>query len=661
MSLNSSLDERAMSDRRFGTPAVPTTTIGYRAEIDGLRALAVLPVMLFHAGLDAFSGGFVGVDIFFVISGYLISTIILSELENGSFRFIEFYERRARRILPALFTVIVACLPLGWLWMTPAQLQNFSQSLVAVSLFASNILFWMEADYFAPAAEEKPLLHTWSLAVEEQFYIVAPLLLLAALRYSRRSAFWAVGCFGFVSLCLSQWMVGRYDEANFYLAPFRAWELFAGCLVAIIARGRGLNPRNGLAVLGLLAILVSIAAFDDQTPFPGVAALLPVGGTMLIILYGGKGSLIGLLLSCRPLVGVGLISYSAYLWHQPLFAFARIRLHETPSQIFLIALLVLSLLLAYMSWRFVERPFRQRDKIGKRGMAFATALFLLFPVLFGLVGQVTDGAARYRLTDHQQNTYSAISSSPKRQLCHASDQNVLSYDKSCAFFERQKTDVAVFGDSHAVELAFALAHELKFRGRGVRQLSYSDCPPSLGFVMKGREGCAAWTENTVSKLINDGEIRTVIVVYRIYAHLAGDPEGHYPALGDVPEGAEQDAMWRSFLSILEALTASGKQVIVVTQAPELPKHIGSLIMRQRQDSVELEGVQREWWNRRKAVIDNRIADIPDVVQVYDPTDLFCDVKRCLAASNGIPFYFDDDHLSVQGARLVAEEVSLLVN
>ena len=216
----------------------------YRAEIDGLRALAVVPVIFFHAGFELFSGGFVGVDVFFVISGYLITTILIEDLENQRFSLVNFYERRARRILPALFFVMFVCIPFAWMWMLPSQMKDFSQSLVAVSLFASNVLFWRESGYFDAAAEEKPLLHTWSLAVEEQYYVLFPIFLFLAWRYGKKRVFWMIVAMASISLLLSEWGWRNKATANFYLAPTRAWELFAGSIAAFIVQKNGVRKNN---------------------------------------------------------------------------------------------------------------------------------------------------------------------------------------------------------------------------------------------------------------------------------------------------------------------------------------------------------------------------------------------------------------------------------
>ena len=230
----------------------------YRPEIDGLRALAVIPVILFHSGFEIFKGGFVGVDIFFVISGYLITTILIEEIENNRFSIINFYERRARRILPALYFIMLVCIPFAWIWMLPSQIKDFSLSLIAVSFFTSNFLFWRESGYFEALADEKPLLHTWSLAVEEQFYLFFPIFLIVLWRFGKNKVFWIIIFMTFISLVLSEWGWRNKPIANFYLPPTRVWELFSGAIIAFIIQKKGIQKNNFLALIGLFTIIFSI-------------------------------------------------------------------------------------------------------------------------------------------------------------------------------------------------------------------------------------------------------------------------------------------------------------------------------------------------------------------------------------------------------------------
>jgi peptidoglycan/LPS O-acetylase OafA/YrhL len=330
-------------------------TMQYRAEIDGLRAIAVLPVMLFHAGFALFSGGFVGVDVFFVISGYLITTIILSELTEGKFSITSFYERRARRILPVLFFVMAVCLPAAWLLLLPSDMTSFAKSLMSISGFVSNVFFWSERGYFGTATELKPLIHTWSLAIEEQYYLVFPFLMILLVKKRKALLIPVLVAVGMVSLGLCVWLTRLHVDSAFYLLPTRFWELLVGSLVAVQcahhtkALSSSAHYKSVLEIVGFLLICVPIFLFDNKTAFPGYTALAPTLGAALVIRNASSQTLLGRILSAKVLVGIGLISYSAYLWHQPLFAFARhFYFDEVPRAAFS-ALLALALTLSYFS------------------------------------------------------------------------------------------------------------------------------------------------------------------------------------------------------------------------------------------------------------------------------------------------------------------------
>lgn len=311
------------------------------------------------------SGGFVGVDIFFVISGYLITSLIVAEIDKGKFSLVNFYERRARRILPALFLVVLVCLPFAWVYLLPHEMVDFGKSVVAVTVFASNILFWKDSDYFAADSELLPLLHTWSLAVEEQYYLFFPLILMLAWRFGKS---WFVPmllvAIAAISLAFSEWLWRVDSAANFYLLPTRAWELMLGALAGLYLRSSSISIRwlrEVGSLLGLLMIGLAIFLLDKSIPFPSLYALLPTLGTVLIILCADSQTLVGRLLSLPVFVGIGLISYSAYLWHQPIFAFARLHSMDELSAGVWVGLSALALLLAWLSWRWVEKPFRDRN------------------------------------------------------------------------------------------------------------------------------------------------------------------------------------------------------------------------------------------------------------------------------------------------------------
>lgn len=381
--------------------------ITYRPDIDGLRSVAVVSVVLFHAqfvvlGTDLFSGGFVGVDVFFVISGYLITSIILREMVNGGFSITRFYERRARRILPALLTVILVSVPFAWSLMLPKAVKEFAGSILSSLAFGSNIWFWQEDGYWAEPSEFKPFLHTWSLSVEEQFYVIFPLLLLILWRFTRRYITSVLVVVFFCSLLLADVTSRTNPEAAFYLPFARGWELLAGAILAKLemSHGRSRNTilTNIMPVSGLFLIFHAFLFFDGSTAHPSFLTLIPVAGTMLLIWYCQPGEVVTDALSSRPMVAIGLISYSFYLWHFPAFALARIWDPEL-SQLDLVVLIFLAMALSAASYWLVERPFRNKRLLNVRVFT-ATILMVTLTIAVvmgvafsnnGLWGRYTDG------------------------------------------------------------------------------------------------------------------------------------------------------------------------------------------------------------------------------------------------------------------------------
>jgi len=370
--------------------------VDYRREIDGLRALAVIPVILFHAGFQIFSGGFVGVDVFFVISGYLITTIILTELKTGKFSLVNFYERRVRRILPALFFVMAVCLPFAWLWLLPEDFVAFSKSFSYVPAFLSNVLFRKQSGYFDAATELKPLLHTWSLAVEEQYYLLFPVLLIATRKLSNRFIIYLLIVIFMSSLFYANYKVGIKPSSAFYLLPSRFWEILVGAFVAYYYINHNIKKHNHTteqlgSLFGFTLIIYSIFAFNTQTPFPSFYTLIPTIGAALIIIFANQKTIVGKLLGMKVMLGIGLISYSAYLWHQPLFAFTRHRSISEPSLYLMSAIAVLSFIFAYLTWKFVERPFRNKHRFSRKQVFVYAGFVSILYIGIGLVGQQTKG------------------------------------------------------------------------------------------------------------------------------------------------------------------------------------------------------------------------------------------------------------------------------
>lgn len=357
--------------------------LAYRPEIDGLRAIAVMAVIVNHAVAAWLPGGLLGVDLFFVISGYLITGILLGDLEAGNFSIARFYERRVRRIIPALMLVMLLCIPPALLLDLPDDLENFGQSLIATTFFANNILLMLTSGYFELEANFKPLLHTWSLGVEEQYYLLVPLLIWGAWQVGKaRGVAIGIAAITGASFLFCLWATRHAPVFNFFMLFSRGWELGAGALVVLAEpRLRPLAGKSG-AALAAIGLVMAIAPLCFPVPptGPGFLTLVPVAGICLVLAFGGAKDPAGRLLTLPPLTGIGLISYSAYLFHQPIFAFVRLASLEEPKPALMLALIVPILALAWLSWRFVERPFRNRQRVGKRTLLIvcgATSLIVL--------------------------------------------------------------------------------------------------------------------------------------------------------------------------------------------------------------------------------------------------------------------------------------------
>ncbi len=647
----------------------PVMANAYRPEVDGLRAIAVGAVILYHAGFAGFPGGYVGVDIFFVISGYLITSILANDLASGRFSIRKFYERRARRIFPALFFVMACCLPFAWAWLTPGQLREFFQSVVAVTLFLSNVYFWLKSGYFGQNTETVPLIHTWSLAVEEQFYVVFPLLLFVLWKLAPRVRSWLICGLAGVSLAACIYFELRDPSFNFFFAPTRAWELLAGALVAL-HRARWLEGRLASTVwrevFGALAIALiggSIFLYSKDTPFPGRAAVPPVLGTALILAFCSPSTTLGRVLAWRPMVAIGLVSYSAYLWHQPLFAFARAVAPSHPTPALYAALIALTGVLATLSWRFVERPFRQAGRVSRpRIFWFSVATSMAF-LAIGAGGHWRNGfPGRF---DASSNQLAATSTaSPLRAKCHTEGVAYLKPSLACRYFNDRST-WAVFGDSHGVELAYALAEDLKPRGQGVIHLTSSGCQPALTFE-SNVPGCSAWVRESLALLEKSPDIHDVVLVFRHSFHLYGDQVRGFPVLPDSapaflreqPADAARNAYWSSFFELVRRLKAAGKAVHVADPIPELGTAIDRMIYRRDMFggvAVQKVGNPVAYYVQRNRGILPKLAELAasgNAVRVVSQ-DAFCDGVQCFAVMDGDAMYFDDNHPSVAGAQRLA--------
>lgn len=419
--------------------------MNYRADIDGLRALAVVPVVLFHAQIPGFSGGFVGVDLFFVISGFLITSILVNELAENKFSLLTFYERRARRILPALLAMLIACVIAGYFLLRPDQYAALGKSALATLVFSSNIWFWHSTDYFSEPAEFNSLLHTWSLAVEEQYYLIFPLILIVLFR-GRRDIFRYLLGFAILSFCIAEYYSTRSPSGAFYLAPARAWELMIGSMLSISWVRQSASDLPGwvkemLGVAALSLILGSVFLLDEHSPFPGVYALPVILGGALLIYTGAEGTLVAKFLSLRVFVSIGLISYSLYLWHQPILVFSR--LIDPVWSISIWFWIVLSFAAGWLSWRYVESPFRNKSRFDGGRIFRLSGVWTLVLGLAGLCLWVTDGLP-HRIANHPYADIVGYDRKADRMTTWRFAARPGSFDA--------KGKIAVVGDSHAKDL-----------------------------------------------------------------------------------------------------------------------------------------------------------------------------------------------------------------
>lgn len=643
----------------------------YRPEIDGLRAVAVLTVILFHAGSSLFSGGYVGVDVFFVISGYLITTIILNEKEAGKFTIARFYERRARRILPALSFVMLACLPFAWRWMQPVQLEEFSKSMAAVALFISNIAFWYTSGYFAATAELKPLLHTWSLAVEEQYYLLFPLFIILMWRFGKRMTVTALVALGSASLLLAQWGSMNDPSANFYLLPTRLWEILIGSLTAFYLLQYPLKEADQSSffsikqipgMLGLGLILYSILSFDEKTPFPSFYALLPTVGTALIILFAPEKTLTGRILSNKVFVGIGLISYSAYLWHQPLFAFARIRSVEEPDSRLKFALGILTLVLAYLTWKYVETPFRHKNRFDRKMIFQFAAGISAFFVSLGMVGYLNEGFEN-RIAPSGVS-YATLNLTERMQFNYGLNEACTDLNNSERLLDEcrtgEKPNMIVWGDSVAMHLTPGI---LASRSDAqIAQMTKGICGPVVGiaptnsvYPLKWAEGCLEFNNNVLAWLQQNPSIRYAVLSSSFRQYLL-------PAWDILKDGktipADEAIALASFESTLETLVAMGIKPIIFTPPPADTTNIGDCLAKSAifENTIKCQIEVRKHLEYQKASLDF-LEKIDQKYQVVWFRDELCGDTYCEGKVNDVFIYRDGLHLSIEGSEYLGKKMN----
>ncbi len=633
--------------------------IKYRSDIDGLRALAVVPVVLFHAGVAGVPGGFVGVDIFFVISGYLITSIIVGEIERGSFSIAGFYERRIRRILPNLFAMMAASLAVALLVLIPFDLAYFGQSLTAAALSLSNVLFSIKTGYFDPNASQVALLHTWSLAVEEQYYLLFPLLMMALMGQAKVAARPIVWLLFGLSFAFSVWQVRASPSGAFYLPFGRWWELMTGSLLAVgaVPAIAGRRWREALAAAGLAAILAAILLFREDMRFPGEAALLPCLGTAAIVHANQPGSTwVGRLLSLRPLVWIGLISYSLYLWHWPPLMFARYVLQRDLDGAETAMLLALIVALAWLAWRFVERPLR-RPRHGwtrRRIFAFALGGTAAFCGIGVALWQAAGLPQRYPPSIRPLAT-SALDTNPLRAECDEPSARRLASGDVCQVGRAAASrSFAFVGDSFADAMAPGVARAAEHTGTRGLVVTHPGCLPLVG-----ARGCPQFWHATYRMIAADPAVDTVIVNARWSTFVEGNRFGLFRAPWQLVTDAmsTETSLAENRRAIVRSLARTAamlrpKRLVVLAFMPEQKVDVPQFLTLRSLTGGSLHGLSRREFEARQADTRRLIEQAARLYgfTVVDASRTMCDAAECSIVDRGVSLYADDSHLSRAGAE-----------
>ena len=636
--------------------------VQYRPDIDGLRSVAVVPVVLFHAGVSGFPGGYVGVDVFFVISGYLITSILMRDISDKNLSIIKFYERRARRILPALFVMLAAVLLFGWVLFPPGIFVDTAESAVATVAFSSNIYFWNSLGYFSRGAEYHSLLHTWSLAVEEHFYLIWPIMLVVIARQRRLVCLLLVALIFAVSLAASVVLTPRYPVTSFYLLPTRAWELMTGALLALGAvpaiRGR---LAELAALAGIAMIAGAVVLYDVTTPFPGIAAVVPCLGAALVIATGAHTG-VGRVLSWAPFVLVGQISYSLYLWHWPPLVFLRVAggsLEIDP--VATAGAIAFACVVAWLSWRFVERPFRDRRRFGRRAIfalsgASAAALVALAMGIYvsGGVPSRFDAQVVAMMREAESEAdgrYFCSERMPSDGLCHLGNVD-------------SAPSVLWWGDSHAGAAIAGIDHALVAVDKAGAAAIHYGCVPLIDVrrVVEW-ENCIRLTSSVLAILESPGSTFDTVLIHARWALMVtGDPlpdeVGDRVDLVSMNGAATlsnarliEDGLTR----LVKRLRAAGLRVVLIGGVPEIGWNVPERMLVQSRfsgakpmGSPTLEAVKAR--NVSAERILSKLAG-EEGVEFVSLAEAFCR-PQCETVRDGHLLYHDDDHLS----RYAAERI-----
>jgi peptidoglycan/LPS O-acetylase OafA/YrhL len=620
----------------------------HRSDIDGLRAVAVLGVLIFHFGFETLSGGFVGVDVFFVISGYLITSIIITEHKESSFSYLKFYEKRIRRLFPALFATSFFTLITGYFLFMPDEFKEFGQSLVAVVTYLSNFFFWLKSDYFAGPSELKPLLHTWSLAVEEQYYLIFPTLALLCLKRGLTFFLAVVIVLIFVSFGASILLINKHPSAAFFISPFRFWELLAGSLISILVNKGFFLPKllNWIApYIGLTLILISFFVLNEFSIFPGWVALLPVIGSVLIVWSQPSDGIFNTLMTTRFMSFTGKISYSLYLWHWPIIVFYGYWIIREFELIEKVAMILVTYIIAWLSWRFIETPFRLKRKIGFAPIKtyFSAIITSVILALLGLFLHYQDGM-HSRFLEEGAVVKSTESINKSNKCFMSTDENYHGWGfEDCRIQINDNAKYTLlWGDSHANHLWKGLKANSKMLNENFILYSSAGCPPIFDVEVNGRPNCRSNNTN-VRNILKDNNIQKVILASSwSYAQKAGDVD-----------------LARLSATIKEIRSAKLK-IVIINQVPiyslNNPQFLAKRLS-QRNSPMD------DYWMKPIGgkQVSEEIRKIVEGTPIFSPMNVFCDEGLCKIYSNGRLMVTDMAHLSKDGSVFLTTKLIQYLN
>ena len=669
----------------------------YRKDIDCLRGISVLAVILYHFKFDYFSGGYLGVDIFFVISGFLITSIILEEISLEKFSLINFYERRIRRLFPALIVVIITTSFLFEMVFLETEIKKLVFSIISTILFYANFYFQDIGSYFSPLNEQQPLLHTWSLSIEEQFYLIFPIFLV--LFFKRINlAFILIILFALFSISLSQFggnlkFSYPYVENHlsffalpqfaFYFTLTRIWEILVGCLLALfLFNNKKFFENRYLVLLGYLLIFLSILFFDKNTLHPSIITLIPITGTLLVLLYSSENfneSGVFVIFNNYILLKVGLISYSLYLWHQPIYQFFNQIYFIDSNNLVKFFIIFLLLILSFFSFKFIEQPFRDKKKINQKNIFIFYILSTILIILFCLYSlYLRDFSKKYSALVYDISNFSKYYENNNFN-CSTSAENYISPNNACILGNEQKTELALIGDSHLDLISKELEKELTLLGVSAYQFSYGGCVPSLNLKVYNdkRYICNKYFTEVLDKLKNEPDIKKIVLFSRWSFNLKGERfnnkeggieigSGHYfiPINSDVlvEKKIRQEEILNNIEIFIKKIKNLDKDIYIVMSTPEMGWEVPNNLARILHYKNKIE---KNTLSISKKVFDERNSEIykffSNLKQKYNlnliyPNDIFCEDLKCFSHKNNIPLFFDDDHLSIEGAKLLSKKI-----